>query len=488
MALAPSEKPNQAQPAPDPRRTITILVAGAAALAIMVFVARFFAPWLFADNSVSAEYTTESGRGINEAIVNSPLIFTLKMPWSGGTGNDIIASVSLTFLDEFGKPAIYGDIALPGLPMRPTLDIKTWEYLGSVPSKPGTYHPLIQWRRLSGDTSIQTLELLEPALLVRAEAGPPLTSGFIFNADGDLWILSTDGKRERRFTFLSNLLDRVDYPAWSPDGQLVAFSYLKDVASNELPKNSIWTIKADGTGPQLMVEHGPEESLYFPQWSPDGKYIYFTVDNLVRDENGVPLPKRVDRVEVATGVRSQWLPQSYMASSTGTGEELVFLEEVGESQGLAPVLRIATAASDEADHKVVVPETAFFDLYAPRMSPDQKWVVFAGAAQNTQTGGSTQERNDFDFLSWLTFEPRTASAHNFPWDLFLVPSSGGQPIRLTRLDEDQPHSIWLDNSTIAFMGIKGLQTLTIGPDGNPVGEPIKLINGVQHSTITWHEP
>lgn len=486
MAEATVSEPSKSQPVAGPRRTVTILIVGALVLALAVLAARTFAPGLFADNSVAVEYTTESGKGINEGTVNSPLLVTLRLPWSGGTGDSILASVSLILLDEFGRPAEYGGSPAPGLPLRPTLDIKTWEYAGSLPSKPGTYHLRIQWRRLSGDTSVQALDLEEPVLIARAESGSPLTSGYIFNADGELWILSTDGKRERRFTFLSTVLDRVEYPAWSPDGSRVAFAYLKDIASNELPKTSIWTLNADGTGLTQVVEHGPDESLHYPQWSPDGRYIYFTVENLLRDENGVPLPRRVDRVELATGVRSQWLARSYMAVPTGSGEEVIYLEEIGDSQGLAPLLQVSTAASDQGPHKVVVPPNDFFDLYAPRMSPDRKWVVFAAAVQNPVN--TPTARRDFDPWSWLSFEPRTASAHNFPWELYIVPASGGPATRLTSLSDDQPHAVWLDNSTIAFMGIKGLYTLTITPDGKPAGEPARLINGVQHSTLTWHAP
>jgi hypothetical protein len=80
-----------------------------------------------------------------------------------------------------------------------------------------------------------------------------------------------------------------------------------------------------------------------------------------------------------------------------------------------------------------------------------------------------------------------ASAHGLPWDVFLVPSAGGTPVRLTQLNEDQPHAVWLDNSTIAFMGTTGLYKLSINANGQPTGQPTKIHDGAPHGGLTWRE-
>jgi Tol biopolymer transport system component len=298
--------------------------------------------------------------------------------------------------------------------------------------------------------------------------------------------MSTDGTRQRRFSFLSTPADRVEYPAWSPDGKLIAFSYLTGIAANELPKTSIWTINADGTNVRSLVEHGPNETLYYPQWSADGNYLYFTVENVSAEINTAQQPKRIDRVEIATGIRSQWIPSASQPAPTGAGEELVFVEELTDPDNPYSRLNISKATSDEAPHTAVVPNSAFYDLYAPKVSPDGKWVVFAAA--QTTSGKADNPSADFDFFSWLTFQPRTASAHNFPWDLYLVPASGGKIQRLTNLNDDQPYSAWIDNQTIAFIGIKGLFKLTVDETGKAEGDPVRLTDGVQHSALTWHAP
>ena len=81
----------------------------------------------------------------------------------------------------------------------------------------------------------------------------------------------------------------------------------------------------------------------------------------------------------------------------------------------------------------------------------------------------------------------TASAHGNPWDLFLVPVAGGNSIRLTKLNEDQPHPVWLDNSTIAFMGTTGLYKLSINAGGQAAGQPTKIHDGAPHGGLTWRK-
>lgn len=177
-----------------------------------------------------------------------------------------------------------------------------------------------------------------------------------------------------------------------------------------------------------------------------------------------------------------------MPAPTGAGDEIVYLEELSEAERTSATTfqRITKAESDEGVRSVLVNNTDFYSLYGPRMSPDRKWVVFSAVAE--LLGKSDNKDTGFDLLKWLSFEPRSASAHDVPWDLFMVPAAGGEAKRITTLNDDQMHPVWLDAQTIAFMGIKGLQTITIDSEGNPVGEPHKLIEGVIHSTITWYEP
>ncbi len=54
--------------------------------------------------------------------------------------------------------------------------------------------------------------------------------------------------------------------------------------------------------------------------------------------------------------------------------------------------------------------------------------------------------------------------------------------------EDQPHAAWLDNSTIAFMGVSGLYKMQLDRDGKPIGKPQKIHDGAPHGGLSWHAP
>ena len=56
------------------------------------------------------------------------------------------------------------------------------------------------------------------------------------------------------------------YPAISPDGKTIAFSYRGD----------IWLVDRDGGGARLLTSHAGHERS--PVWSPDGKEIAYAGD------------------------------------------------------------------------------------------------------------------------------------------------------------------------------------------------------------------
>jgi dipeptidyl aminopeptidase/acylaminoacyl peptidase len=67
------------------------------------------------------------------------------------------------------------------------------------------------------------------------------------------------------------------HPRWSPDGKMIAFLATKRGLTDRettMEDTHVWVMNADGSGRHELVtldnRQGP------PQWSPDGKYIYFT--------------------------------------------------------------------------------------------------------------------------------------------------------------------------------------------------------------------
>ena len=90
------------------------------------------------------------------------------------------------------------------------------------------------------------------------------------NANEDVYLVNRDGSGLVRLTTHAALDDQ---PAWSPDGERIAFRSMRS------GKSDIWVMQADGTGAvNLTAADGfiPEEYNDHPTWSPDGSLIAFS--------------------------------------------------------------------------------------------------------------------------------------------------------------------------------------------------------------------
>ncbi|HSG49217.1 MAG TPA: hypothetical protein VLA43_15460 [Longimicrobiales bacterium] len=82
------------------------------------------------------------------------------------------------------------------------------------------------------------------------------------DGDADIYAINVDGTGLQRLTTDPGADET---PAWSPDGDRIAF------ATHGLGESSIWIMSPDGSGSLRLTEGGD------PSWSPDGTLIAFTV-------------------------------------------------------------------------------------------------------------------------------------------------------------------------------------------------------------------
>ena len=95
--------------------------------------------------------------------------------------------------------------------------------------------------------------------------------------NGEIFLMNSDGKRVRRLT-IHLAYDAV--PAWSPDGQKIAFMSFRD------EPRDIYVMNPDGTN-LINLTQSPEGWESSPSWSPDGKQIVFSTGDIwVMDADG----------------------------------------------------------------------------------------------------------------------------------------------------------------------------------------------------------
>ncbi len=105
-------------------------------------------------------------------------------------------------------------------------------------------------------------------LVARDVGGGEPSRGFSRDRPGDLWVVPFAGEAQIDGIQLTHGFD-VFAPAWSPDGQRIAFDGLERATN----RNGIWTIGVNGAG---LEQVSRETSDSHPWWSPDRQWIVFS--------------------------------------------------------------------------------------------------------------------------------------------------------------------------------------------------------------------
>lgn len=192
------------------------------------------------------------------------------------------------------------------------------------------------------------------------------------NSQGDheslVYIVPISGGTPRRITEKSPSY----WHGWSPDGKTLAFVGLRN------GDGDIYTLSADAhagaPAPQemrLTTAKGLDDG---PEYSPDGKYIYFNSERTGRMQIWRMKPDGSDQEQVFSDDLNNWFPHI-----SPDGQWMVFLTYAADVTGHPPNKDVMLRLMSLSDKKITVLAKLFGGqgtINVPSWSPDSKRLAF----------------------------------------------------------------------------------------------------------------
>ena len=202
----------------------------------------------------------------------------------------------------------------------------------------------------------------------------------------EIYLMDADGTRQQRLTNTPEKHEAV--PAWAPDGEKIAY-----VTGFFGAKPSIWVMDADGSGHKRLVDGN------WPSWSPDGERIVYTAFNdseqlAVMNTGGSEL-----RELPGVAYEAAWSPNgeqfAYVTSRGMNNEEIYVMNTDGSKR---------TRLTDIPGH----------DHWPPTWSPDGTRIAFTSDGtedngeiyvMNSDGSGLTKLTDDSAYDSFPAWRP-----------------------------------------------------------------------------------
>jgi Tol biopolymer transport system component len=185
----------------------------------------------------------------------------------------------------------------------------------------------------------------------------------------DIFVMNPDGTGQRRLT---DQPGHDSFPAWSPDGQKIAFTSRRNVDGKA--NTDTYVMEADGSTVQRLTRSPAYE--WYSAWSPDGGQLAF-MSFPARREGASPQDIYVMNADGSGRRRLTHIGSAMHPTWSPDGRKIAFASNYGistikvDGTGLRRLTRSLRGPGWESD---------------PAWSPDGRQIAFTSAGSNTPTG------------------------------------------------------------------------------------------------------
>jgi TolB protein len=278
-------------------------------------------------------------------------------------------------------------------------------------------------------------------------------------------------------TQLTSEASQEGFPTWSPDSKFIVYS-LDD--RGHMERTGLWKMTPDGSGREQIYSGLAEH----PKWSPDGRYIVFDAEagksiKMIPAKGGDPIDILPESVEIFRGGVPVWSPDS---------RQLAFLEGGTMNLCTAHVETGKTARILHEDGILPFPGGWFPDgqhilvaLMDRQTRRSTLWKISADGKKRTQISGHHENLYRHMGLSpdgnWLVY----SAMEGRELGLWIMPAKGGTsiPFSVIHSDEHPAHNespVWSpDGQQIAFTSTRkgSFDVWRIDVDMNKVREAFR---------------
>ncbi len=262
----------------------------------------------------------------------------------------------------------------------------------------------------------------------------------------------------------------------SPDGKQLVMTYSPPLENKGIGNPTLYIMPIDGTKPpQLLFTPFAKDDEYFqPDWSADGKYIYFTyISRKPSTPQGQLYPDyQVYRMSYPSGRLEKIADQAFWPRASADLQHLVYVT-TDPTDGTN---KLFLANPDGTNPQQIVMSAKWVPSYidAPIFSPDGQSILFSALSLSQASAPTWLEK-----LLGMT----VASAHSIPSDWWSVPIHGGAAIQITHIQTTSLFaSISPDKKYIASNSGAGI--FLMHPDGTGLAMLTNDSGGVP-GTVSW---